>query len=107
LAGWFNCNNSSARLAITMDVFQYGHRTAHRSWTEFNIDTGEIFDAARIDIYGLYDYPTALHAGEWAAIGLRIDLHASARGQAWSKLNFHDGVANYIEPEIVAAVPPS
>ena len=104
--GWFTCNNSSARLAITMDVFQYGHRISRRSWAEFNIDQGEIHEAERVDIYGQYDCRTALGGGDWVVVGLRVDLQTNARGHhSLSEINFSDGVANYIEPEMVAGSP--
>jgi hypothetical protein len=105
----FSCNNSSARVVVTMDIYQYDYRAAHRQWTEVDIDEGEIHDAQRIDIYGgwgQWDCQTQLGAGDWAVIGLRFDLHTRARGHnSFSELNFRDGQANSLDPVIVATWP--
>jgi hypothetical protein len=102
---FLSCDNSSAKLDIVVDVYQY-YWNGRKHFTQFDIDQGDIHDIERIDIGGLFDYRVALGAGDWAVVMVQVDLYATASGRgSYSMINFADGTANYIEPEIVSAGP--
>lgn len=100
---WWNCDNSSVRVEVIMDVYQY-YWHGDKLFTLLNIDEGNIAVASSLDDTPRLEYFADLRAGDMAWVKVTLNLHVSARGGgSISEVDFASGVANYIEPVVLIA----